>query len=68
MHGEDVMRGKNLHDFLAWAEREDPITDYPGDLYLVCKAPCHRLHTLDTIKIIEVRGALALVRPSSSPP
>mmetsp|Transcript_44690 Transcript_44690/g.113665 ORF Transcript_44690/g.113665 Transcript_44690/m.113665 type:complete len:583 (+) Transcript_44690:83-1831(+) len=34
---EDVMQGLNLHDFMAWGEREDPVLEYPEDLYLVCR-------------------------------
>mmetsp|Transcript_104582 Transcript_104582/g.207665 ORF Transcript_104582/g.207665 Transcript_104582/m.207665 type:complete len:575 (-) Transcript_104582:139-1863(-) len=33
----DVMQGMNLHDFMAWGEREDPMLEFPEDLYLVCR-------------------------------
>jgi len=34
---EDVMQGMNLHDFMAWGEREDPVLAFPEDLYVVCR-------------------------------
>jgi len=33
----DVMQGMNLHDFMMWGEREDPILEFPEDLYVVCR-------------------------------
>lgn len=34
---DDVMQGMNLHDFMAWGEREDPVLTFPEDLYVVCR-------------------------------
>jgi len=34
---EEIMQGLNLQDFMAWAEFEDPVLEYPEDLYLVCR-------------------------------
>merc|ERR1719469_1783587 len=34
---EEVLQGRNLHDFMVWGEREDPVLEYPEDLYLVCR-------------------------------
>lgn len=35
--GADIMGDMNLHDFMAWGEREDPVLFYPEDLYVVCR-------------------------------
>eukprot|EP00747_Dinoflagellata_sp_TGD_P211920 gnl/TRDRNA2_/TRDRNA2_85086_c0_seq2.p1 gnl/TRDRNA2_/TRDRNA2_85086_c0~~gnl/TRDRNA2_/TRDRNA2_85086_c0_seq2.p1 ORF type:complete len:588 (+),score=104.38 gnl/TRDRNA2_/TRDRNA2_85086_c0_seq2:39-1766(+) len=34
---EDVFGSMNLHDFVMWGEREDPVLEYPEDLYMVCR-------------------------------
>ncbi|CAE8623582.1 unnamed protein product [Polarella glacialis] len=32
---DDIMQGMNLHDFMAWGESEDPVLEFPEELYLV---------------------------------
>jgi hypothetical protein len=31
---DDVTSGQSFHDFLAWAEEEDPLVEMPRDLHL----------------------------------
>ena len=32
---DDVTSGQSFHEFLAWAEEEDPLVEMPRDLHLV---------------------------------
>lgn len=37
---DDVTSGQSFHDFLAWAEEEDPLVEMPRDLHLVMRCSC----------------------------
>ncbi|CAE7824466.1 unnamed protein product [Symbiodinium necroappetens] len=37
---DDVTGGRSFHDFLAWAEAEDPLRDMPQELHLVMRCSC----------------------------
>ncbi|CAK9100412.1 unnamed protein product [Durusdinium trenchii] len=37
---DDVTGGQSFHNFLAWAEEEDPLLEMPRDLHLVMRCSC----------------------------
>ncbi|CAE7456741.1 unnamed protein product [Symbiodinium natans] len=37
---DDVTQGQSFHDFLAWAEAEDPLVDMRQELHLVMRCSC----------------------------
>ncbi|CAJ1398982.1 unnamed protein product [Effrenium voratum] len=37
---DDITSGQSFHDFLAWAEEEDPLVEMPRDLHLVMRCSC----------------------------